>query len=155
MILAAHLERLVVGDGVAGLGKLALPRENLAGHDERLGLGAALRQAALDESDVGAALADLRLTHGAPSPGRGRRSAAIGRAGGTASSPRRRRRRGPAPARSTPRARRDRAETRRPARRRSRPPSSRPAPARSEEHTSELQSLMRSSYAVFRLKKKN
>src|SRR3546814_8473662 len=26
---------------------------------------------------------------------------------------------------------------------------------RSEEHTSELQSLMRSSYAVFRLKKKN
>src|SRR3546814_13126741 len=49
MILAAHLERLVVGDGFAGLGKLALPRENLAGHDERLGLGAALRQAALDE----------------------------------------------------------------------------------------------------------
>src|SRR3546814_1227957 len=29
------------------------------------------------------------------------------------------------------------------------------APARSEEHTSELQSLMRKSYAVFRLKKKN
>src|SRR3546814_7410885 len=29
-----------------------------------------------------------------------------------------------------------------------------PRPARSEEHTSELQSLMRSSYAVFRLKKK-
>src|SRR3546814_9917959 len=28
-------------------------------------------------------------------------------------------------------------------------------PARSEEHTSELQSLMRSSYAVFCLKKKN
>src|SRR3546814_3244833 len=28
------------------------------------------------------------------------------------------------------------------------------APARSEEHTSELQSLMRNSYAVFRLKKK-
>src|SRR3546814_9266885 len=28
-------------------------------------------------------------------------------------------------------------------------------PARSEEHTSELQSLMRISYAVFRLKKKN
>src|SRR3546814_6886336 len=29
------------------------------------------------------------------------------------------------------------------------------APARSEEHTSELQSLMRNSYAVFCLKKKN
>src|SRR3546814_6045602 len=28
-------------------------------------------------------------------------------------------------------------------------------PARSEEHTSELQSLMRNTYAVFRLKKKN
>src|SRR3546814_2521520 len=28
-------------------------------------------------------------------------------------------------------------------------------PRRSEEHTSELQSLMRNSYAVFRLKKKN
>src|SRR3546814_10057510 len=38
-----------------------------------------------------------------------------------------------------------------------RPPSShasRRAPARSEEHTSELQSLMRHSYAVFCLKKK-
>src|SRR3546814_4257371 len=31
----------------------------------------------------------------------------------------------------------------------------RPAPKRSEEHTSELQSLMRISYAVFCLKKKN
>src|SRR3546814_1901517 len=31
----------------------------------------------------------------------------------------------------------------------------RPEPRRSEEHTSELQSLMRSSYAVFCLKKKN
>src|SRR3546814_7605611 len=31
----------------------------------------------------------------------------------------------------------------------------RPAAARSEEHTSELQSLMRISYAVFCLKKKN
>src|SRR3546814_2545271 len=30
-----------------------------------------------------------------------------------------------------------------------------PTPGRSEEHTSELQSLMRSSYAVFLLKKKN
>src|SRR3546814_3077341 len=30
-----------------------------------------------------------------------------------------------------------------------------PQPARSEEHTSELQSLMRISYAVFCLKKKN
>src|SRR3546814_6734914 len=30
-----------------------------------------------------------------------------------------------------------------------------PKPARSEEHTSELQSLMRISYAVFGLKKKN
>src|SRR3546814_5405707 len=30
-----------------------------------------------------------------------------------------------------------------------------PAPLRSEEHTSELQSLMRISYAVFWLKKKN
>src|SRR3546814_3707568 len=30
-----------------------------------------------------------------------------------------------------------------------------PAPQRSEEHTSELQSLMRISYAVFRLKKHN
>src|SRR3546814_20565592 len=30
-----------------------------------------------------------------------------------------------------------------------------PPPARSEEHTSELQSLMRISYAVFCLKKKN
>src|SRR3546814_7389325 len=30
-----------------------------------------------------------------------------------------------------------------------------PREARSEEHTSELQSLMRISYAVFRLKKKN
>src|SRR3546814_4449870 len=30
-----------------------------------------------------------------------------------------------------------------------------PPPVRSEEHTSELQSLMRSSYAVFCLKKKN
>src|SRR3546814_4411747 len=31
----------------------------------------------------------------------------------------------------------------------------RPRPQRSEEHTSELQSLMRNSYAVFCLKKKN
>src|SRR3546814_5119372 len=30
-----------------------------------------------------------------------------------------------------------------------------PAPVRSEEHTSELQSLMRTSYAVFRFKQKN
>src|SRR3546814_3312553 len=35
------------------------------------------------------------------------------------------------------------------------PPSSRRAALRSEEHTSELQSLMRISYAVFCLKKKN
>src|SRR3546814_4376714 len=33
-------------------------------------------------------------------------------------------------------------------------PGSRPDPQRSEEHTSELQSLMRISYAVFCLKKK-
>src|SRR3546814_4980708 len=33
--------------------------------------------------------------------------------------------------------------------------STRPLPIRSEEHTSELQSLMRISYAVFCLKKKN
>src|SRR3546814_9226084 len=38
--------------------------------------------------------------------------------------------------------------------RRSRPHRSQPAPPRSEEHTSELQSLMRTSYAVFCLKKK-
>src|SRR3546814_3091290 len=36
----------------------------------------------------------------------------------------------------------------------SRTPKSRRAPKRSEEHTSELQSLMRISYAVFCLKKK-
>src|SRR3546814_1366058 len=41
----------------------------------------------------------------------------------------------------------------RPARPRSRS-TTRPRTARSEEHTSELQSLMRSSYAVFCLKKK-
>src|SRR3546814_3325706 len=35
------------------------------------------------------------------------------------------------------------------------PPIPLPAPLRSEEHTSELQSLMRISYAVFCLKKKN
>src|SRR3546814_6853545 len=35
------------------------------------------------------------------------------------------------------------------------PPSRRCWPSRSEEHTSELQSLMRISYAVFCLKKKN
>src|SRR3546814_6585289 len=34
------------------------------------------------------------------------------------------------------------------------PPRPEPPPARSEEHTSELQSLMRISYAVFRLQKK-
>src|SRR3546814_4125532 len=34
-------------------------------------------------------------------------------------------------------------------------PPARPGSVRSEEHTSELQSLMRSSYAVFCLKKKN
>src|SRR3546814_4625116 len=34
-------------------------------------------------------------------------------------------------------------------------PSPRPSPRRSEEHTSELQSLMRISYAVLCLKKKN
>src|SRR3546814_2111908 len=39
-------------------------------------------------------------------------------------------------------------------RRTARPFRSRPAAARSEEHTSELQSLMRISYAVFCLKKK-
>src|SRR3546814_10431062 len=38
---------------------------------------------------------------------------------------------------------------------RSRRPSSGGAPWRSEEHTSELQSLMRTSYAVFCLNKKN
>src|SRR3546814_8417062 len=37
---------------------------------------------------------------------------------------------------------------------RSKSPRVRPAPTRSEEHTSELQSLMRISYAVFCLKKK-
>src|SRR3546814_2680495 len=36
-----------------------------------------------------------------------------------------------------------------------RPTTSRMAGTRSEEHTSELQSLMRTSYAVFSLKKKN
>src|SRR3546814_1155405 len=36
-----------------------------------------------------------------------------------------------------------------------RPPGIAAAPIRSEEHTSELQSLMRISYAVFCLKKKN
>src|SRR3546814_7651549 len=40
------------------------------------------------------------------------------------------------------------------ARRAARPPHQEPLPARSEEHTSELQSLMRISYAVFCLKKK-
>src|SRR3546814_9398382 len=35
------------------------------------------------------------------------------------------------------------------------PAAAKPAPVRSEEHTSELQSLMRISYAVFCLKKKN
>src|SRR3546814_9695138 len=35
------------------------------------------------------------------------------------------------------------------------PPAHRGSPPRSEEHTSELQSLMRISYAVFCLKKKN
>src|SRR3546814_9672928 len=35
------------------------------------------------------------------------------------------------------------------------PPDRRHQPRRSEEHTSELQSLMRTSYAVFCLKKKN
>src|SRR3546814_5732447 len=35
------------------------------------------------------------------------------------------------------------------------PPRSSPPDSRSEEHTSELQSLMRISYAVFCLKKKN
>src|SRR3546814_5420403 len=35
------------------------------------------------------------------------------------------------------------------------PPRRRPGSSRSEEHTSELQSLMRISYAVFCLKKKN
>src|SRR3546814_3088231 len=34
-------------------------------------------------------------------------------------------------------------------------PAAQPATTRSEEHTSELQSLMRNSYAVFCLKKKN
>src|SRR3546814_8100012 len=38
---------------------------------------------------------------------------------------------------------------------RSRPPSSTTCEGRSEEHTSELQSLMRISYAVFCLQKKN
>src|SRR3546814_3735698 len=42
----------------------------------------------------------------------------------------------------------------RPLRHRPRRVSSCPAPGRSEEHTSELQSLMRISYAVFCLKKK-
>src|SRR3546814_6083094 len=37
----------------------------------------------------------------------------------------------------------------------SRPPTSNSSRSRSEEHTSELQSLMRISYAVFCLKKKN
>src|SRR3546814_5800956 len=41
-----------------------------------------------------------------------------------------------------------------PRRRRRSPPAARTAPERSEEHTSELQSLMRISYAVFCLKKK-
>src|SRR3546814_9831975 len=36
-----------------------------------------------------------------------------------------------------------------------RPSRPRPSPVRSEEHTSELQSLMRTSYAVFRLNKKH
>src|SRR3546814_3720751 len=41
------------------------------------------------------------------------------------------------------------------AKREQKPKPATPSPARSEEHTSELQSLMRISYAVFCLKKKN
>src|SRR3546814_1957134 len=52
-------------------------------------------------------------------------------------------------------ARRGRRAFRRPARSHRAARTAQPPPRRSEEHTSELQSLMRISYAVFCLKKKN
>src|SRR3546814_8980645 len=61
------------------------------------------------------------------------------------------------PASAQARRSQDRQRYPRQAQREARPllPSPRPPPSRSEEHTSELQSLMRISYAVFCLKKKN
>src|SRR5690606_29760795 len=72
MVLAAHLERLVVRDRLARLGELALPGEDLAGHDERLGPGAALDQAALDEGEIGPGFTRRLaggLAHGSASAG--------------------------------------------------------------------------------------
>ena len=54
MILALDLERRVLRHQVAGLGDAAVGAEHLAGHDQRLGLGAGLDQAALDQQLVGA-----------------------------------------------------------------------------------------------------
>src|SRR3546814_5803129 len=55
---------------------------------------------------------------------------------------------------SRPGGARQRRQRRRGTAQRKRPPSTARRPTRSEEHTSELQSLMRISYAVFCLKKK-
>src|SRR3546814_2914503 len=64
--------------------------------------------------------------------------------------------RGPVPPVPCPRRPSPLGARRRPAGPRShRPPHRHPRPRRSEEHTSELQSLMRISYAVFCLNKKN
>ena len=64
MVLATHLERLVLGDRRAGLVEAALAREHLAGEDQGLGAGAALDQAALDQGDVEAARGGARAGRG-------------------------------------------------------------------------------------------
>src|SRR3546814_5354903 len=82
VVLAAYLEGLVFRNRFAGLGELALAGEDLAGHDERLGLGTALHQAALDQCPVGTALAGPGLAHVPITAAEGRRSAAGPHGGG-------------------------------------------------------------------------
>ena len=54
MVLAAHLQRRVGGERLAGLVDPPFAGEHLAGEDQRLRAGAALGQAALDEQLIGA-----------------------------------------------------------------------------------------------------
>jgi hypothetical protein len=59
MVLAAQLERRLVGQQVAGLGDAPLAAEYLASQDERRGAAAGLGQATLDHKQIGA-LSHLR-----------------------------------------------------------------------------------------------
>ena len=59
VVLAAQLERSALGHQVAGLVDAPLPDEDEPCHDEGLGAGAGVGEAALDEGEVGSLLGGL------------------------------------------------------------------------------------------------